>query len=161
MWALNLVETEENLAEPPSQLGSLVTRVITEVQHWQDLPRVPGIRSSSGGFTQPKWGNRGKTKPNKQECTCETMYTVEISSAWTQHRGTKATKGEKGYFITAAGPPSHWSLPLHLHSSPTSTHVVPMQSNHTRRQNSLFMMGLMLCRQAEHTWTHRYITKAE
>lgn len=150
VWALKLVETEENLPEPPSQLGSLVTRVIIGVQHWQDLPRVSGISSSSGGFTQPKWGNRGKTKPNKQECTCETMYMVEISSVWTQHRGTKATKGEKGYFITVAGPPSHWSLSLHMHS-PTSTYVVPMQNNYTKRQNSLFLMGLMLCRQVEHT----------
>lgn len=109
---------------------------------------------------QLKWGNRGKTKPNKQECTCETMYMVEISSMWTQHRGTKATKGEKGYFITAAGPPSHWSLSLHLHSFPTSTHVVPMSSRHTRRQNSIFLTGLMLCRQVEHTWTHRSFRKA-
>lgn len=145
MWALKPVETEENLAESSSQLGSPVARVIIAVQHWQDLPRVPGMSCSSGGFMQPKWGNRGKTKPNKQECTCETMYMVEISSAWTQHRGTKATKEEKGYFITAAGPPSHRSL--HLHSSSTSTHAVPMQSNHTRRQNCLFLMSLMLCRQ--------------
>lgn len=109
MWALKLVETEENLPEPPSQLGSLVTGVVIAVQHWQDLPGVPGMSSNSGGFMQPKWENRGKTKPNKQECTCETMHIVEISSAWTQQRGTKATKGEKGHLITAAGPPSHWS----------------------------------------------------
>lgn len=159
MRALKLLETEENLPEPSSQLGSLVTRVIIGVQQWQDLPGVPGMSSSSGGFTQPKWGNRGKTKPNKQECTCETVHIVEISSAWTQHRGTKAINGEKGYFITAAGPPSHWFL--HLHSSPTSTHVVPMQSNHTRRQNTLFLMGLMFCRQVEHAWTHRCIRKAK
>lgn len=76
---------------------------------------------------------------------------VEISSAWTQHRGTKATKREKGYFITAAGPPFHWSLSFYLHSSPTSTPVVPMQSNHTRGQKSLFLMGLMLHKQVEHT----------
>lgn len=158
MWALKPAETEENLAESSSQLASPVTRVIIAVQHWQDLPRVPGMSCSSGGFMQPKWGNRGKTKPNKQECTCETMYMVEISSAWTQHRGTKATKEEKGYFITAAGPPSHRSL--HLHSSSTSTHAVPMQSNHTRRQNCLFLMSLMLCRQVENTWTHKCIRKA-
>lgn len=39
MWPLKLVETEENLPEPLSQL---VTRVIIAVQHWQDLPRMPG-----------------------------------------------------------------------------------------------------------------------
>lgn len=39
MWALKLVETEENLPEPLSQL---VTRLIIAVQHWQDLPRMPG-----------------------------------------------------------------------------------------------------------------------
>lgn len=37
---------------------------------------------------------------------------VESSSSRTQHRGTKATKGERGYFITAAEPPSVSLVPL-------------------------------------------------
>jgi len=89
---------------------------------------VPGMSSNSKGFTQPKRGNRGKTKAKRQECTCETTYMVESSSSCTQQRGTKATKGERGYFITTAEPPFHWSLFLQLRSSPNlRLHIVPMQ----------------------------------
>lgn len=54
---------------------------------------------------------------------------VESSSSWTQQRGTKATKGERRYFITAAEPPFQWSFSLELLSSPNlCLPVVPRQT---------------------------------